>query len=259
MTCSEVEEHEIAESYLLGRLDAADRDAFEEHYFECAQCYSHLQALRSVQDALASVRAPAPRVRYVPWAWLAAAAAILVAVAAGIAWTLRTPGGNSPAPAETIGRSPGTPVRSPEVAVLAQVTPPPYEPRQFRSGGEREAFAAAMRQYMRRDYAGAIPGLERAMRDEPDAEDVRFYLGATLILQDRPADGASVLRPLAVKAGSLYAEEAQFLIAKAHLRMGDLEQAASALDATVKMHGDREAEAARLRRRVAELQAGPGR
>jgi TolA-binding protein len=256
MTCSEVEEHEIAEAYLLGRLDAADRDAFEEHYFECGRCYSHLQALRSVRDALASVRAPAPLVRHVPWRWFAAAAAILVAIAAGVTWMLRTPGGNEMAPAETVSRSAGTPGRSPEVALLAEVTPPPYEPRQFRSGGEREAFTAAMRQYMRRDYAGAIPGLERAMTEEPDAEDVRFYLGASLILQGRPADGASVLRPLAVKAASPYAEEAQFLIAKASLRMGDLEQAAKALDATVKMHGDREGEASRLRLRVAELQAG---
>ena len=136
------------------------------------------------------------------------------------------------------------------------MTAPPYEPRQFRSAGERGAFTAAMRDYMRRDYAGAIPGLERAMRDEPDAEDVRFYLGATLVLQDRPADGLSVLRPLAGKPESAYAEEAQFLIAKAYLRLGDLDQAASALDATVKMHGEREAEASRLRLRVAELQAG---
>jgi tetratricopeptide (TPR) repeat protein len=256
MTCRDVEEHEIAEAYLLGRLDPAERDAFEEHYFECAQCYSRLQVLRSVREALASVRVPAPHGRRVPWPWLAAAATIIVAVAAGLLWTLQTATRHSPVPAETSRRSPDGAADTQEVRLLAEVSAPPYEPRQFRSAGGREAFTTGMRQYTRRDYAGAIPWLERALKEEPDADDVRFYLGATLILQDRSADGASVLRPLAMKAESPYAEEAQFLIAKAHLRGGDLEQAASALDATVKMHGDREAEASRLRRRVAELQAG---
>lgn len=251
MTCTEVQERDIPETYLLGRLDAAERDAFEQHYFECARCYSNLQALRSVREALAAVRVPA---RHFPWEWLAVAATILLAAGAGIAWYLHTRTGLQPAPAGTLAGSPGSPSPEGQLARLAEVTPPPYEPRRLRSAGERNAFVAGMRQYTMRDYAGAVPLLERALKDEPAAEDARFYLGAVLILHDRPADAVSVLRPLAVKPESPYAEESQFLIAKAHLRSGDLDAAATALEKTAKMHGDREAEASSLRDRVAQLQ-----
>jgi tetratricopeptide (TPR) repeat protein len=252
MTCTEVQERDIAEAYLLGRLDAAERDAFEQHYFECARCYSNLQAVRSVREALASLRAPVRR--HIPWPWLAVAATMLVSAGAGIAWHLQTRAGLQPAPAGTIAGSSSTPRLDTQLARLADVTPPPYEPRRLRGAGEREAFIAGMRQYTRRDYAAAIPLLERALKDDPGAEDARFYLGAALLLHDRPADAVAALRPLAVKPDSPYAEEAQFLIAKAHIRSGELEAAATALEKTAQMHGEREAEASSLRARLAQLQ-----
>ena len=253
MTCHEVEQRDLAEAYLLGRLDAAERDAFEQHYFECARCYSNLEALRSVREALASLRAPARRL--IPWTWLAVAATIAISAGAAIVWHLHTRAGLQPAPAGTIAQSSGTPRPDAQLARLADVTPPSYEPRQLRSGGRRDAFIAGMQQYTGHDYAAAIPLLERAVKDEPGAEDARFYLGATLLLHDRPADAIAALQPLTVKAESPFAEEAEFLIAKAHLRRGELDAAAAALEKTAKMHGEREPEASMLRARVAQLQA----
>ena len=52
MDCGRVMREEILEGYLVGRLSEDDRDAFEEHYFECARCFRDLQVLRAVRGEL---------------------------------------------------------------------------------------------------------------------------------------------------------------------------------------------------------------
>ena len=47
---------EILESYLLRRLIEEDRDAFEQHYFECARCFDELQTLQAIRDELPRAR-----------------------------------------------------------------------------------------------------------------------------------------------------------------------------------------------------------
>lgn len=56
MDCARVVQEEILEGYLLGRLSEEDRDAIEEHYFECAGCFDELQTVRAVRGELARVR-----------------------------------------------------------------------------------------------------------------------------------------------------------------------------------------------------------
>jgi Putative zinc-finger len=56
MDCARVAQEEILEAYLLGRLNEEDREAFEEHYFECAGCFDELQTVRAVCGELARVR-----------------------------------------------------------------------------------------------------------------------------------------------------------------------------------------------------------
>jgi tetratricopeptide (TPR) repeat protein len=251
MTCTDVEEREIAESYLLGRLTEADREAFERHYFECSRCYSELETLRVVREALVPPPRRSPGVSR--WQWLAVAAALMLAVSAVIAWqALRFR-----EPAQTAGRVvgsvPGGPPPSPnseEIAHLAAVAPPPYAPSRFRDGGERAAFALGMRRYVAHDFAGAIRPLERAVRESPSADDARFYLGASYLLAGRSRNAISTFEPLAARARSPYAEEAQFLIAKACLQSGDLRAALAALDKTIAIHGDREQDARAIRSRV---------
>ena len=36
----------------MGRLSEEDRDAFEEHYFECARCFDELQTLQAIREEL---------------------------------------------------------------------------------------------------------------------------------------------------------------------------------------------------------------
>lgn len=47
------------EKYVLGELSVAERDDFEAHYFECAECASQLQALEALRGTL---REPPPQV-----------------------------------------------------------------------------------------------------------------------------------------------------------------------------------------------------
>ncbi len=43
MTHKEIAERDIIEAYVLDRLTAEDRQAFEEHFFGCDLCFSHVQ------------------------------------------------------------------------------------------------------------------------------------------------------------------------------------------------------------------------
>jgi anti-sigma-K factor RskA len=83
--------------YVLDALAADEREAFEAHVAVCARCAAEVQSLRPVADALGTLAPPAdpsPAVRagmlkairtphvsiYVPIAWIAAAAALVIAV-----------------------------------------------------------------------------------------------------------------------------------------------------------------------------------
>ncbi|MBZ5632062.1 MAG: zf-HC2 domain-containing protein [Acidobacteriia bacterium] len=111
-------EHEQAiqnlavECYLLGEMSSGEREAFEEHYFECAVCAEDLrsasQFIEDAKDLLAAERpAPAPAVRTRPaavptrsgWDWMGwlrpqAAAAMIAAlvVVAGVETFSTIPG-----------------------------------------------------------------------------------------------------------------------------------------------------------------------
>jgi hypothetical protein len=89
------------ESYLLGEMPSPEREAFEEHYFECAICAEDVRsALQFIEDAkevwaederlAAPRRTPAALPSTTRWTWLAwlqpqfaAAAIVVLLIAAG--------------------------------------------------------------------------------------------------------------------------------------------------------------------------------
>ena len=94
---------DAAAPYALGALSAEERAAFEAHLADCAICRAEVQALREVSGLLAhaaaaATPAPALRERILREAravrplggrglpWLAVAAAVVLAVAAGVAY-----------------------------------------------------------------------------------------------------------------------------------------------------------------------------
>jgi hypothetical protein len=52
-----VEEHDLVEAYLAGRLSESDRDAFEAHYFDCATCLERLETANDFREGMRQVAA----------------------------------------------------------------------------------------------------------------------------------------------------------------------------------------------------------
>jgi hypothetical protein len=52
-----VEEHDLVEAYLAGRLSERDRDTFEAHYFDCATCLERLETANDFREGMRQVAA----------------------------------------------------------------------------------------------------------------------------------------------------------------------------------------------------------
>jgi Putative zinc-finger len=105
MTHGQIEDEDIIERYARDQLPPEQRQAFEEHFFACGECFEKLQAVErfiaGVRDAAERglLRSPAGKKAPLPArpAWLPAAlvvsfcAAILFAVLAGWLYFFRVP------------------------------------------------------------------------------------------------------------------------------------------------------------------------
>ena len=270
MNCTEIAEQDVLERYLLKQLSEAERDAFEQHYFECNGCFERLQLAGAIQET-DGVRGRSKRAGVssgllrLPRNWINAVA-ITGLVLAGVvfaAWRYHMrdnqpsaqvlPGQSGDGASSNVQATPSAALSA--VAELARIDPPPYSPVVLR-GSEDQAskrFQDAMRQYIRRDYASAIPALRGVVEMDPEAANANFYLGACYLLIDE----ADLAIPSLEKTISLrdpnYTEQAHFYLAKAYIRKNDVAAARSELERTVRLHGDREEEARKLEKRLTEL------
>jgi tetratricopeptide (TPR) repeat protein len=263
MTCETVEERNLAEEYLLGRLDEDERRAFELHYFECSDCFERLRATQAVQQLLAqdpSAGAASTSPRW--WAMgqgLAAAAAV---VAIGV-WLVHEPDGltssRAAVPAPTLPQAatrtppPSTPAAS--VAILqelARFEPPAYTPASWRGASTPPppAFRRAMARYVQKDYAAALTGLRAAVSQDPESPDAWFFLGASALLADEADAGIDALRRTLALGSTPYEEEAHFYLAKGLVRKGSVSAARDHLRKTVALGGDLESAARELLQRL---------
>ncbi len=158
MDCGRVSREEILEGYLAGRLTEEDREAFEEHYFECAHCFDELRMLQAIRDVLPEVTPESePRrthraTRWAPAAGLAAAAVLTV----GTLLLMRPSSpsnppestkSTSPSPSavpvpETPNRPPPAATPAPSLEQLARVDPPLYEPVRLRGAQTKRRSAS---------------------------------------------------------------------------------------------------------------------
>jgi tetratricopeptide (TPR) repeat protein len=208
--CTQVERDGITLKYILGKLDEEDRQAFEEHYFSCGACYEALAADMALETELAENRwrveeRSSPAIWRPQWA-LAAAAAALVLVVGALLW-FRVPG----------------PQMQPSsvLAELSEVDPPPYAPKSLR-GVENQArreLHAAMAPYQKGDFTMAIPLLEAVAQAQPTHPAAHFYLGACLLLTDRPEEALESLSRVVTLGESPFLDWALFYRGKAHLRL----------------------------------------
>lgn len=72
----------------------------------------------------------------------------------------------------------------------------------------------------------------------------------------RAADALAELEPLARNPQNALAEAARFYTAYGHLQQGDTDKAIAALDRTIELRGDRDAEASALARETQRAASG---
>src|SRR5260221_1665908 len=81
MDHNEAVETQAPERYLLNEMAVEDREAFEEHFFGCAECAADLRAEAAL---VAGVRLQKAKRQPHPWAfWSSTAAAAVLAVVVG--------------------------------------------------------------------------------------------------------------------------------------------------------------------------------
>lgn len=232
MNCFEVEKGEMIESYLRRDLSESELERLEEHLLACERCHQQLEdlsLLRAALEADESREVVEKRGTSIPWHWIGlAAAAVLILVLIFWPRLVEPPGSGGVA-----------------IARLAEVQPPPYEPKSLRtSGSEAELrFREAMVSYQEDRFAEAISGLESAVALDPDFAPARFYLGASYLLTGKAREAVDNLSRIVEVEGSPYREWALWLRAKASLGLGDVAVAQQDFEEVLQTGGDFEAQA----------------
>jgi tetratricopeptide (TPR) repeat protein len=261
MDCRETEERDIVERYLLDRLSESERDEFEQHYFECASCFSRLQIGLTVQAELRHQLMPAPAgggfLRRV-WAWTPAFATLALLLVVGIWWysarnhQSSQQVSSSPPRANPEVRGQSQPPSPPSLEELARVEPPPYAAVVLRGAEDEthETFREAMEYYSKGDYASAIPGLRAATKASPQTASFDFYLGACYLLTGQTDSAIESFRKTVSLGNPTYSEQAHFYLAKAYLQRKDVATAEDELQTTVRFGGSMEAKAGDILRQL---------
>lgn len=247
MSCDRVLESDISEKYVLGELSDAERDAFEEHYLVCTECFEHVQMLTTVRAQLSGRRERPGRGPRRVWVWGAIAAAVLVVVVGAAGYRLSH---ERAAPVESRAQPDRT-----TLAVLARVDPAPYAATPLRGGSSAPAqdFRRAMQLYVRADYRNAATVLASYSRREPEKPAPHFYLGVCDLLLGREEDGIAELRRVEQLPESAYTEEAHLDLAKAYLAKADFPDAWRELEQVARANGSFAGEAHKLQAEIAHL------
>jgi len=245
VNCETVQSDQVVERYVLGQLSEAEQGSFEEHFFACEACFEEVRLMQNLQAAGEGRPRPAvvlqmPRRNWAVWG--AAAAAFVIALGLAAMWRTRQP---APPPAPVAAVTP-----SPELTLLAKIDPPRYVAANLRSStsAAEEKFRAAMEKYSVGDYRVAAAGL-RGLQT-PAA---RFYLGISDLMTGSPDEAIASLRAVDAMGETPYLEQARFFLAKALLASQNVSAAKQALEQTIALAGDREAEARLLLERVRQL------
>jgi TolA-binding protein len=136
------------------------------------------------------------------------------------------------------------------IALLARIEPPAYEASAADSARSSREFRAAMEDYQKRDYSGALPGLRAAAQAQPESVEAQFYLGICLLLTNDRSDGIQELQAVTAAGNTPYLEAARFYLAKALLADRNIRGADVQLRVIVEMHGKLEKQAQALQAQI---------
>ena len=240
MRCEDVRERGVIEQYVTARLTDPEREAFEEHFFECDSCFEAVELATAVREGFESgARTSFDPRRLAPWRRLSLAAAAVLLIATGL----------------ILYRS-STPPPDPAIVALGRLAEvPPYFPEPaVRGGAERdsaqELFEEGMALYVAGDFEAAVPTLEASLILDP-TPGRSLYLAAARL---RSGDARGALGALEI-AGTepLLTERSRFYSALAHLQLGDTQAALEVLRGVEDGEGEFAVEARPLAERVQQL------
>lgn len=266
MDCTDIAEQDVLERYLLHELTESEQDAFEEHYFECKDCFERVSAAKAVQEAhrvegSSWQEKPLAAYRKISRNWIASLAVLGLVLGAALG-TLRLRRAQHATgtrasheevrEAKTSQTPPSTSADSSIISELGRIDPPPYSPVVLRGNEDRasERFRKAMEHYRQKDYASAIQGLQQVLQMDGNAGNANFYLGACYLLIGKTDLAIPPLQKVISLHDLDYAEQAHYYLAKAFIRNNDMHAAERELELTIQLHGDRESEAGKLKQQV---------
>jgi len=138
------------------------------------------------------------------------------------------------------------------IELLARIEPPAYEA--ISSADVTPEFRAAMEEYQKRNYSGAIAPLRGAVEIQPHSVEAQFYLAICLLMTDDRSGGIQALQAVIAAGSTPYLEAARFYLAKALLADRNTRGADVQLRVVVEMHGKLEKQAQVLH---AQIVPGP--
>jgi TolA-binding protein len=172
-----------------------------------------------------------------PWLWIYVLAAVVMTIAISVfVWLAvesRHDAGTSQA-AQT-GRIPIE-----RFQLMAQFEPPAFAPGSKPDKSHTRKFQEAMEHYLKKDFAGAVPGLRASTSARADGLEARFYLGICSLLTGDSPGGVQNLQSVVDAGDTPYLEEARYYLAKGLLAKGDIPRARTQLESVIAMHGNLE-------------------
>ena len=255
--CERTRSRELMDEYIRGELSEAQREAFEEHYFECDQCFEELQfrekVLGVIQERGESIFADyitkKKRMReslgsrffrrIFPKAPLWRQGWVYAVVTTAIILILIPLLSNIFAPNK--------------YEHLADIKPYPFLLTGLRSGateGER-LFQEGMRFYTDGEYTQSALFLEKAVALNPGKVLTYFFLGVSLLMEDNTGRAIRYLEKATVAQPD--SEIFHWYLGQAYLKKGDGEKARKTLERVRDLDGDYRIRAEALIRKIEEI------
>jgi hypothetical protein len=237
------------ERYIQGTLPEDEAQQFEEHYFECSDCLTQVEALQAVTRRLGTLpRTPAKAP--IPWpvrvtALLAIAAMLVIGF---IAFRVKRETPHQQAVAVTPVAPVAKPAATPSLAAaavsrLADLTMPAFQARTLRGESNDLNFDSGMKAYAHEDCPSAVKDLAKVPVHDEDSLAARFFMGVCQ-MRDKDFGAASKSLESVANAGdSPQQEAALYYLAQIALERNDPGAARRYLVHTVSLHGDFESRA----------------
>jgi tetratricopeptide (TPR) repeat protein len=232
MDCQVIRVQEIVWKYLAEELPEEEVQAFEKHYFECDACFEHLQLehaaavqLRKTEPAAIQKR----KLRIFSYRAAVAAAAAFVFLALLPLYFWLSSGTGQERSIEQI------------LANLAAVEEaPPFPDVLLRAGGGpslNDAEERAKRHYQAGRFREAAAEFETILASDPANAQTSFYLGVSLLMTDDAERAAAAFERALEQGGGAFRELSHWHLAKAYLRLGEMEEFERELEAVAGLGG----------------------